>query len=128
MELYGRIASVANRLREAMDTACKTQSDLAKETGISKATLSRYLSGQFEPKQIAINKLAISLNVAEMWLWGCDVPMERPAPEDVGAVAAEVVLNQELMELVQLYKDLEEQDKEMVMMLVKNLHNKTKKG
>ena len=78
MAKYERTENVANRLREAMNSTGKTQADLARETGISKATLSRYLSGQFEPKQIAVNKLAISLNVAEMWLWGCDVPMERP--------------------------------------------------
>lgn len=79
MEKYGRTANVADRLREAMQNTGKTQADLSRETGISKATLSRYLSGLFEPKQIAINKLAMALNVSEMWLWGCDVPMERAA-------------------------------------------------
>lgn len=78
MGKYERTESVANRLREAMYSTGKSQADIARETGISKATLSRYLSGQFEPKQIAVNKLAICLDVSEMWLWGCDVPMERP--------------------------------------------------
>lgn len=77
MENYNRIESVANRLQKAMYKAEKSQADLSRETGISKATLSRYLSGQFEPKQMAVSKMAIALNVAEMWLWGCDVPMER---------------------------------------------------
>ena len=76
---YERVENVSTRLREAMYQAEKTQADLARETGISKATLSRYLSGQFEPKQNAVNKMAIALNVAEMWLWGCDVPMSRSA-------------------------------------------------
>lgn len=127
MAKYERTANVADRLREAMNNIGKSQADLSRETGISKATLSRYLSGQFEPKQIAVNKLAIALNVAEMWLWGCDVPMERPAPEDVGAIAADVVLNPELLQLVKMYTELEEADKGMVMMLVENLHQKTKK-
>ena len=78
MEKYERVEAVSLRLRKAMDISGKTQADLVRETGISKGTLSRYLSGKFEPKQIAINKLATALNVAEMWLWGCDVPMERP--------------------------------------------------
>ena len=84
MDRYGRIASVASRLKEAMDNAGKTQADLARETGISRATLSRYLSGQFEPKQIAVNKLAVALNGSDMWLWGCDVPMvkKETAPKD----------------------------------------------
>ena len=127
MEKYERVESVATRLREAMQIASKTQADLVRETGISKGTLSRYLSGKFEPKQIAVNKLAIALDVAEMWLWGCDVPMERPAPEEVGSLAADVILNPELLRLVQKYMELEEADKEMVTMLVENLHQKTKR-
>ena len=127
MEKYERIASVSSRLREAMDNAGKTQSDLARATGISKATLSRYLSGQFEPKQIAVNKLAVALDVAEMWLWGCDVPMERPLPEEVGTVAADVLLNPDLMRLAQIYMDLEQTDKDMLLMLAENMHQKTKK-
>jgi transcriptional regulator with XRE-family HTH domain len=127
MENYGRIASVASRLREAMNKAEKSQADLARETGISKATLSRYLSGQFEPKQIAVNKMAVALNVAEMWLWGCDVPMERPAPEELGTLAADVLLNPDLMRLAQIYMELEQTDKEMLLMLAENMHKKTKK-
>jgi transcriptional regulator with XRE-family HTH domain len=128
MEKYERTADIAQRLREAMTIAGKTQADLVRETGLSKSTLSRYLSGQFEPKQIAVNKLAVALNVAEMWLWGCDVPMERPAPEELGEIAADVLLNPDLLRWVQLYKGLEETDREMVLMLVENLHQKTKKA
>ena len=124
---YERVENVSTRLREAMYKANKTQADLARETGISKATLSRYLSGQFEPKQIAVNKIAVALNVAEMWLWGCDVPMERPAPEEAGALAAEALLNPDILRLVQIYSELEEADKNMLLMLAENMHNKTKK-
>ena len=94
MENYERISSVSIRLREAMNITGKTQADLSRETGISKATLSRYLSGQFEPKQIAVYKLASALDVAEMWLWGGDVPMEKPvetkkaAPEHGSGISA----------------------------------------
>jgi hypothetical protein len=63
-----------------------------------------------------------------MWLWGCDVQMERPAPEEVGAIAAEVAMNPELLQVVQLYMELEQTDRSMVMMLLENLHLKTKKG
>lgn len=127
MEEYGRVASTAERLSEAMRNTGKTQADLVRETGISKGTLSRYLSGKFEPKQIAINKLAIALNVSEMWLWGCDVPMERPAPEELGELAADVLLNPDLMRLSQIYMELEQTDKDMLLMIAENLYQKTKK-
>ena len=127
MSKYERVESVACRLRKAMNLTGKTQADLVRETEISKGTLSRYLSGKFEPKQIAIHKLAIALNVAEMWLWGCDVPMERPAPEELGTVAADVILNPDLLRLAQIYLELEEADKNMLLMLAENMHQKTKK-
>lgn len=78
MEQYERVANTADRLREAMRNTGKTQADLVRETGIGKSNISRYISGRFEPKSDAVHKLAIALNVSEMWLWGCDVPMERP--------------------------------------------------
>lgn len=124
MEIYERSASVASRLKEAMRIADKTQADLSRETGISKATLSRYLSGQFEPKQIAVNKIAVALDVSEMWLWGCDVPMERPAPEAVGEMVADVLLNPDLMRLVQIYTELDAADQNMLLMLAENMHKK----
>lgn len=84
METNIRIASTSTRLKEALYAVGKTPADLARETGLSKSTLSRYLSGSFEPKQNAIAKLASVLNVSEMWLWGYDVPMvnKKTAPEN----------------------------------------------
>jgi transcriptional regulator with XRE-family HTH domain len=80
-----RVSSASSRIKEAMMLAGKTQADLMRETGLNKSTISRYLSGACEPKQIAIGKLARSLNVEEMWLWGYDVPMKKTAtPEDSG--------------------------------------------
>ncbi len=78
MEGYARVANTSDRLREAMRNAGKTQADLVRETGIGKSNISRYITGRFDPKSDAVHKLAIALNVAELWLWGCDVPMERP--------------------------------------------------
>ncbi len=72
-----RSATTAERLQEAMDDIGMQPADLAKAAKIDKGSLSRYLSGEREPKQITANKMAIALNVSEMWLWGYDVPKER---------------------------------------------------
>lgn len=77
MSKLNRIATTSQRLQIAMDMAHKKQTDLAKATGLNKATISRYVSGRHEPKADAISRLASALDVAEMWLWGYDVPMER---------------------------------------------------
>ena len=73
-----RVASTPDRIKEAMHAANISQADVAKATGMSHSTISRYLSGKMEPKQKAIGLLARALNVTEMWLWGYDVPQERP--------------------------------------------------
>lgn len=72
-----RTATTAERLQEAMEDVGMQPADLAKAAQIDKGSLSRYLSGEREPKQITANKLAIALNVSEMWLWGYDVPKGR---------------------------------------------------
>ena len=74
---YQPVALTSERLKEAMTLRGKKQIDLVRETGIDTGSISHYLSGRYEPKQEAVNKLAIVLNVSEMWLWGYDVPMER---------------------------------------------------
>lgn len=89
-EMETRVAT-AVRLRQAMEAAGKKQLDLAKATGLSHSTISRYLSGQMEPKQKAVALMAISLNVSEMWLWGYDVPMTRtPEQKKNDAIAGAV--------------------------------------
>ena len=79
MKPYERIALTKDRLKEAMRDAGKKQADLVRETGLNRGTISRYLSGEVEPRQDAAYKLALALNVSETWLWGYDVPKERTA-------------------------------------------------
>ena len=77
MAKLNRTATTDQRMTIAMQMAGKRQTDLVKDTGLNKSTISRYVSGECEPKADAISKLASALNVSEMWLWGYDVPMER---------------------------------------------------
>lgn len=72
-----KVATAAERLNEALADSGMKKADLARKTEISRGALSRYFSGEFVPKQMAIHKLSVALNVSEMWLWGYDVPKER---------------------------------------------------
>lgn len=87
-----RVSTTPDRLREAMDAREKKQVDLVRETGIDKGSISNYLSGRYEPKQEAIYKLAKALDVAEMWLWGYDVPQERPKEQKNNDAIADIVV------------------------------------
>lgn len=89
---FTRIDTTANRLRIAMERAGKKQADIARETGIDRGSMSHYLKGNYEPKQTVINKLAIALDVSEMWLWGYDCEMKRPITQKKADSISEVVL------------------------------------
>ncbi len=71
------MSSFAARLREALSARNMTQAALAHASGLSKSSISRYLSGAWQGKQAAVHALAAALNVSESWLIGYDVPMER---------------------------------------------------
>ena len=77
---WNKVSTTKDRLKVAMSLCGKKQVDLVNETGINRGTISRYLSGKYEPKADTINRLAIALDCSEMWLWGYDVPRKR-SPE-----------------------------------------------
>lgn len=121
-ENFSRVSSTPLRLREAMNAIGKKQVDLVRETGIDKGSISNYLSGRYEPKQEAIYKLALALNVSEMWLWGYDVPQERPTeekdPEEKEKpTAQDDGLSKEKRELIEAIKKLPE-DKILLLLQV----------
>ena len=72
------MATVAERLKEAMELRDMKQADLSRLTHIGKSSISTYLSGAYVPKQQNIYKMAQALSVTEEWLMGFDVPKTRP--------------------------------------------------
>lgn len=72
--------SFQSRLKAGLDFRGMNQSELSKQSGVSKSSISRYISGAWEAKQDAVYLLAMALNVSEAWLMGYDVPMERSQP------------------------------------------------
>lgn len=92
MAKFERTDSTANRLRVAMNEAGKRQIDLVRETGIDKGALSNYLKGRYEPKQDVVYKLAVALNVSEMWLWGYDCQKERTVEQKNNDILSDIVV------------------------------------
>lgn len=65
-------SSFPARLREAMGNL--TVTELANSLGISKQSVSAYLTGSRKPKRFVIEAIAAKLNVDPAWLCGFDVP------------------------------------------------------
>ena len=121
-------SSLKSRLYEAMTIRGKKAVDLTRELDIPKSAVSQYLSGKSQNMDSArLYAIAKYLDVSEPWLLGYDVPMERQDPAELGTLAADLLLNADVLRLVQIYSELEEADKNMLLMLAENMHNKTKK-
>lgn len=113
------MSSTAERLKEALLLKNMKQTDLVKATGIGKSSISTYLSGEYEPKQRNIYKIAKALNVSEAWLMGFDVPMERVKNPDENESSEPEQSNSSFSERdsdpgITLYKKLDEIDKSEV--------------
>lgn len=110
MEKMERVATTAERLKEAMQDAGKKQIDLARETGLSHSTVSRYLSGAVEPRQEATHKLAVLLDVSELWLWGYAVPRSRTAEQkkndDLVKIIAQMRQDPKFFDIVSMLAEL----------------------
>lgn len=122
---FERSSSAATRLREALDLRGMKQRDLVQASGIDSAAISRYLSGAYEPKSGAINKLAVALNVSEMWLWGYDVPRERTMEQKKNDALAEVVVrlrrDEKFYNLVMKLADADDEHLDLIDKLVLGL-------
>lgn len=74
--------SFAKRLEKALIIRNMKPIDLAKKSGINKATISEYLNGKYEAKQTNIYILAKALNINEAWLMGFDTNIDRIPDEE----------------------------------------------
>lgn len=92
MNEFCQVAPISERLREAMSLRGKKQIDLVRETGINRSAISRYLSGEYEPKNKPIYELAKALDVSEMWLMGYDVPPDRPQEQKNNDAISDIVV------------------------------------
>lgn len=78
----GNYYKIKDRLAEAMRLRGLNMSELAAKSGLSKSSLSRYVSGQVIPRQNAITQLAQALGVSPLWLLGYDVSISGKAPNE----------------------------------------------
>ena len=128
MDKYARQSTTAVRLKEAMQEAGKKQADLVRETGLDRGAISSYVSGKYEPKQRALGKLAVALNVSEMWLWGFDVPKQRTAEQkkndDLVQVIAKLRKDPGFYEVVSILAELPEAEYASIKQLLEALRSR----
>ena len=115
MDGWNRVSTTANRLKQALDNAHMKQAELSRKTGLDKGSIHHYLTGRYEPKSGAINKMAVALNVSEAWLWGYDAPMEREekkSPDKTTLTEGEKVL-------LDLFNRVPENQQQLVLQMIR---------
>lgn len=95
--------TTAKRLALALSNMNMIPQELANASGVSKASISQYLSGSHAPSNISSGKMAKILNVNPVWLMGFDVPMRETSNSEtithnkiinvLGRVAAGIPIN-----------------------------------
>ena len=68
---------MGERIQYALKVRGMKQIDLAKKTGLSRASISQYISGRNDAKQTNTYLMAEALDVSPFWLMGLDVEMSR---------------------------------------------------
>ncbi len=71
------MADFVTRFQEIINETGMTVTEISSKADIPKATISRYISGKFEPKQDNLKKIADVLKVSPAWLMGEDVPRKK---------------------------------------------------
>lgn len=81
-----------DRLQMALDMRNMKAADLCQKTGIPKGAISYYLSGKSEPKADRLYIICKALDVAEAWLLGYDVAIEKTAKQKNNDAIADIVV------------------------------------
>lgn len=114
--------TIGERIKAKRKELKWTQRELADKMGYSNhSTVVRAEAGQIDLPQSRILQFAEVLGVTPGYLMGWE-----QEPEDLGALAAEVLKDPILLEVVKNYRSLSEADRGMVAALVSSLAKKEK--
>lgn len=117
-----KVSTISERLQIAMDERKIKQIDLARVADVNQGALSRYLKGSYEPKSATIYKLALALDVSDMWLEGYDVPMERSQKQKEidfkNNLYKKIAQDMDLLKTISQYYNLSEEKQKTIRDLV----------
>ena len=120
-----KVSTISERLQFVMDKRKIKQIDLARVADVNQGALSRYLKGSYEPKSATIYKLALALDVSDMWLEGYDVPMERSRKQKEidfkNNLYKKIASDMDLLKTISQYYNLPEEKQKTIRDLVEQM-------
>lgn len=119
------MSNLGQRIADLRKRQGMTQEELAHRIGYkSKSAINKIELGGRDLPQKKIADIARALGVSPAYLMGW---IEEPEPEEVGAMAADLLMDPELVALARDFMILDAADRATVMTLVSSLAAKTKK-
>ena len=113
-------------IRACRKAAKMTQEELARRTGYTdRSSIARIEKGEIDLSQSKIVQFAEALGTTPSHLMGWD---EKPAEElqGMGALAAEVIMDQDAMEMARAYMQLSDADRYAVRLVIASMASKEK--
>lgn len=128
MESKERVASLKDRLGEALRLRGMKAIELSEKTSIPKGQISYYLAGKTEPKADRLHQISVALGVSEAWLLGFDVQSERTAEQkkndDLANIIVRLRRDSSFREMVSDLASLSEEESESIKQFLSVLKNK----
>ena len=123
-----RVAELRDRLTEALKIRGMKAIDLSEKLGISRGTISYYMSGKSSPKADRLNLISQALNISEAWLLGYDVPMERTTEQKKNdtlvRIVAQMRKDNDFYNVVSDLADLQPEEYAVVKAMISTLKKK----
>ena len=119
----------AKRIKKLVKDSGKSYQELEKITGVAKSSLQRYASGVTTKIPLdVVATLEKAFGVPRGYIMGWEAEQEpTQEPEELADVAAQVLLNPELLRMVEKYMKLSEGDQYAARLFVASLFEKQKK-
>ena len=116
----------AKRIKKLIEESGQTYQELEKITGVAKSSLQRYASGVTTKIPLdVVEKLEKAFGVPRGYIMGWQAEQEpKQEPEELAGVAAQVLLNPELLKMVEQYLQLSEVDQYVARVTVAGLYSK----
>lgn len=123
------LEKISNRLNELLRMSGDSRREMARKSGISATTISRYISGIQEPSSGRAGDIATAYGVSPAWVLGFDVPMylEKQSNAELEQSAKkrlllyQNLLNADALEVLLKYSALSEKEKTAVKELIEKL-------
>ena len=94
------------RLKEAMERRKMSMCSLAKQSGIDKSIISRYMHGKALPKVAAITRMANVLEVSPAWLSGYEIDDEIKEAMEAPIIDLDKLTPENTVRLIAYYQAL----------------------